>query len=356
MSFDPPCRADGIFDREYIPPPREVANARTLAMVLLSGVMKGREPAYRKRIKRSPPPLLPHSPKPPSSAVVGLLRLMKRIFVNLAPGGRHRLPRYVAGHEVLLEGGHDREQKGEDGDRTRRSPRGAGRVSDRARFASRHPPPHLLCRRPQHVVGCLLVISSRGQPKRSSARSCAPGREGVLEFNSERFSGMKTTTSALANTLSVAPPVFRYLATATALAIRSGVSSFIPVAFFVGCCVVGFSVGSAALATMMDVLDKEADGKGTRGPNGETLGGSEEGKSLLEKLEGRRVKVTGVFDHSKEVLVGESSQPGSPFAPAKQAVMRLSSRGGGTSEGAWSLFLEFLVGGLLMAWRQKNDT
>lgn len=59
----------------------------------------------------------------------------------------------------------------------------------------------------------------------------------------------------------------------------------------------------------MDALDKEADGKGPTGPNGETLGGSEEGKSLLEKLEGRRVKVTGVFDHGKEVLVGESASP-----------------------------------------------
>lgn len=57
---------------------------------------------------------------------------------------------------------------------------------------------------------------------------------------------------------------------------------------------------------MMDVLDKEADGKASKGPNGETLGGSEEGKGLLENLEGRRVRVTGVFDHGKEVLVGES--------------------------------------------------
>lgn len=59
-----------------------------------------------------------------------------------------------------------------------------------------------------------------------------------------------------------------------------------------------------ALAEMMDVLDKEADGKGVKGPDGETLGGSEEGKGLLESLEGRRVRVTGVFDHTKEVLVG----------------------------------------------------
>lgn len=55
---------------------------------------------------------------------------------------------------------------------------------------------------------------------------------------------------------------------------------------------------------MMDALDKEADGKGAKGPDGETLGGSEEGKGLLERLEGRRVRVTGVFDHAKEVLVG----------------------------------------------------
>ena len=55
---------------------------------------------------------------------------------------------------------------------------------------------------------------------------------------------------------------------------------------------------------MTDVLDKEADGTGAKGPNGEALGGSEEGKGLLESLEGRRVRVTGVFDHTKEVLVG----------------------------------------------------
>ncbi|CAM9292119.1 unnamed protein product [Ectocarpus sp. 12 AP-2014] len=65
----------------------------------------------------------------------------------------------------------------------------------------------------------------------------------------------------------------------------------------------------AALATMMDVLDKEADGKASKGPNGETLGGSEEGKGLLESLEGRRLRVTGVFDHGKEVLVGPRGAP-----------------------------------------------
>ena len=59
-----------------------------------------------------------------------------------------------------------------------------------------------------------------------------------------------------------------------------------------------------ALAKMMDILDKEADGKGAKGPDGKALGGSEEGKGLLESLEGRRVRVTGVFDHTKEVLVG----------------------------------------------------
>lgn len=55
----------------------------------------------------------------------------------------------------------------------------------------------------------------------------------------------------------------------------------------------------------MDALDKEADGKGVKGPDGEAFGRSEEGKGLLEQLEGRRLRVTGVFDHSKEVLVGE---------------------------------------------------
>ena len=56
---------------------------------------------------------------------------------------------------------------------------------------------------------------------------------------------------------------------------------------------------------MMDMLDKKADGKATNGPNGELLGASEEGKELFEGLEGRRVRITGVFDHTKEVLVGE---------------------------------------------------
>ncbi|CAM9279987.1 unnamed protein product [Hapterophycus canaliculatus] len=65
----------------------------------------------------------------------------------------------------------------------------------------------------------------------------------------------------------------------------------------------------AALASMMDTLDKEADGKAAKGPNGETVGGSEEGKGLLENLEGRRVRVTGVFDHTKEVLVGPRGVP-----------------------------------------------
>lgn len=55
----------------------------------------------------------------------------------------------------------------------------------------------------------------------------------------------------------------------------------------------------------MDALDKEADGRGVKGVGGETVGVSLEGEGLLEKLEGRRLRVTGVFDHSKEVLVGE---------------------------------------------------
>lgn len=58
--------------------------------------------------------------------------------------------------------------------------------------------------------------------------------------------------------------------------------------------------GSAALAAAMSFIDKEADGKGVKGS------GSEEGRELLDRLEGRRVRITGVFDHSREVLVGES--------------------------------------------------
>eukprot|EP00903_Cladosiphon_okamuranus_P012389 g11611.t1 len=66
----------------------------------------------------------------------------------------------------------------------------------------------------------------------------------------------------------------------------------------------------AALASTMDAIDKEADGKGAKGSAGETLGGSsEEGKRLLESMEGRRVTATGVFDHSKEVLVGPRGAP-----------------------------------------------
>lgn len=60
---------------------------------------------------------------------------------------------------------------------------------------------------------------------------------------------------------------------------------------------------------MMDVIDKEADGKGVKGPNGEMVGGSEEGKELLENLEGRRVRVKGVYDHRNEVLVGACLVP-----------------------------------------------
>lgn len=69
--------------------------------------------------------------------------------------------------------------------------------------------------------------------------------------------------------------------------------------------------GRAALASTMDALDKEADGKGGKGATSvEMLGGSEEGKRLLESLEGRRTTITGVFDHTKEVLVGEEGASG----------------------------------------------
>lgn len=40
-------------------------------------------------------------------------------------GGCHSLPGNVAGHALLVEGGHDREPTGEDGARTRRSSRGS---------------------------------------------------------------------------------------------------------------------------------------------------------------------------------------------------------------------------------------
>lgn len=69
-----------------------------------------------------------------------------------------------------------------------------------------------------------------------------------------------------------------------------------------------FLFGRAALASTMDAMDKAADGKGAKGTSGEAFGDSEEGKRLLENLEGRRVTVTGVFDHSKEVLVGEKAE------------------------------------------------
>lgn len=49
----------------------------------------------------------------------------------------------------------------------------------------------------------------------------------------------------------------------------------------------------------MDFIDKEADGKRVKGT------GSQEGRELLETLKGRRLRITGVFDHSREVLVGE---------------------------------------------------
>lgn len=77
----------------------------------------------------------------------------------------------------------------------------------------------------------------------------------------------------------------------------------------------------------MDAMDKEADGKGAKGGGGETLGGSsEEGKRLLESLEGRRVTVTGVFDHSREVLVGESF-------PLTKGALNKETRKGGRSTG-----------------------
>lgn len=66
----------------------------------------------------------------------------------------------------------------------------------------------------------------------------------------------------------------------------------------------------AALAGTMDALDREADGKAAKGEALGGGGGSEEGKRLLETLEGRRVTVTGVFDHGKEVLVGEEGGKG----------------------------------------------
>eukprot|EP00904_Undaria_pinnatifida_P010748 jgi/Undpi1/6803/HiC_scaffold_21.g09279.m1 len=82
-----------------------------------------------------------------------------------------------------------------------------------------------------------------------------------------------------------------------------------------------------ALAKMMDILDKEADGKGAKGPDGETLGGSEEGKGLLESLAGRRVRVTGVFDHTKEVLVGPRGAPPGMNASTGPASMAVSPQG-----------------------------
>lgn len=44
-------------------------------------------------------------------------------------GGRDSLPWHVASHALLVEGGHDRQQEGEDGGRPRGAPRGPRRVS-----------------------------------------------------------------------------------------------------------------------------------------------------------------------------------------------------------------------------------
>ncbi|CAM9494832.1 unnamed protein product [Ascophyllum nodosum] len=83
----------------------------------------------------------------------------------------------------------------------------------------------------------------------------------------------------------------------------------------------------ASLADMMDMLDKKADGKATNGPNGELLGASEEGKELFEGLEGRRVRITGVFDHTKEVLVGPRSAPAGLITPTGPSSMATTPLG-----------------------------
>ena len=68
--------------------------------------------------------------------------------------------------------------------------------------------------------------------------------------------------------------------------------------------------GSAILAEAMDVLDKAdawMDAGAASTESAALL--SVEGRGILSEFEGRRVSVTGVFDHSKEVLVGERYSP-----------------------------------------------
>lgn len=63
-----------------------------------------------------------------------------------------------------------------------------------------------------------------------------------------------------------------------------------------------------AIARAMDELDQAAKDFAVVGAAGSKDGdspGASGGMSLLAELEGRRIRVTGEFDHSREVLVGE---------------------------------------------------
>lgn len=65
------------------------------------------------------------------------------------------------------------------------------------------------------------------------------------------------------------------------------------------------NLSRVAIAEAMDILDKADawnDGGATSPECAALL--SPQGKEALAEFEGRRVRVTGVFDHTKEILVG----------------------------------------------------
>lgn len=72
----------------------------------------------------------------------------------------------------------------------------------------------------------------------------------------------------------------------------------------------GAALRSMAVARAMEELNKAGKSAGEGGRADSTSAGDDEGMKLLEDLEGRRIRVTGEFDHSKEVLVGEQTPQG----------------------------------------------
>lgn len=95
-----------------------------------------------------------------------------------------------------------------------------------------------------------------------------------------------------------------------------------PCHFMFACSSITRMQRSAAVAQAMDALDTAGKGVGEGGiaevpasvstsaveeslGDGSGRDSGEMGTKLLTELEGRRLRVTGVFDHSKEVLVGE---------------------------------------------------